>query len=52
MKKSSHILDNKMTYYDYLLISKEMTFKLEEELARLEKKPKKVKKQEIHYEIY
>jgi len=52
MKKSNHILDNKMTYYDFLMYSNELTFNLEKELARLENKPKKAKKEEVQYEVY
>ena len=51
MKKNKHILDNKMTYMDFLSLTENIEFKIEKELSKLLYKPKKGKK-EIYYEIY
>jgi hypothetical protein len=51
MRSTKHILDNKMTYMDFLSLTEDMTFHLENNLSKLLNKPKKTKK-EIYYEIY
>ena len=55
MKKEKHILDNKMTYMDFLSLTENIEFKIEKELSKLEKKLSKLEnniKKEVQYEIY
>lgn len=52
MKEDKHILDNRMTYIDFMAMVKIMEYDLEEQLNIMEDIVKQPKKEEIQYEVY
>lgn len=52
MKENKHILDNKMTYIDFINMTQTLSIDLEEQLNLMEGILKFVPNYEIHYEIY